>query len=194
MSKKALILLIICFCWIILTPTVLAISNISSESLIQHNSLQVILNSDSPVVISDETPDYAPVSDTVTVSGSTYDVIYLDNTSTDGNGIADADGNVHVLFSLNDDRPFFFAINHFDGENSKLKLIITIDGVTKQYTSNISSYVTHYIGYSEKDFSLPYLISKEDWIQSASEISVEIYNYNGHVPDNVTVSILFVDP
>ena len=184
----------VCVCWITLTPTAFAISNITSESLIQHNSLQVILNSGSPVVISDETPDYAPVSDTVTVSGNTYDVIYLDNTSTEGNGVADADGNVNVSFSLNDDRPFFFAIEHFNGENSKLRILVTIDGVTKQYSSNISGHVVHYIGYSEKDFSLSALIAKEAWIQSASEISVEIYNYNGHVPANVTVSVLFVDP
>ena len=194
MNKKTLILLMVCVCWITLTPTAFAISNITSESLIQHNSLQVILNSGSPVVISDETPDYAPISDTVTYSGNTYDVIYLDNTSTEGNGVADADGNVNVSFSLNDDRPFFFAIEHFNGENSKLRIIVTIDGVTKQYSSNISGHVIHYIGYSEKDFSLSAMIAKEAWIQSASEISVEIYNYNGHVPDNVTVFILFVDP
>lgn len=194
MKANIVILTILGILAVLMTPTAFAFVDISSESLVSHNTLTVTINSSAPVTISDETPNYAPISDTVTVSGNTYDVIYLDNTNREGNGVADADGNVNVSFSLNDDRPFFFAINHFNGENSKLRIIITIDGVTKQYSSNISGYVTHYIGYSEKDFSLSYLINKEDWIQSASEISVEIYNYNGHVPDNVTVSILFVDP
>lgn len=173
-------------------PSAYALST-HSNITISGNTLTYCILSDNPVVISDETPGYTPETGTVTIKGETYDTINIVNEdNTDTGGIADSEGNVNVHFTMNDDRPFFFAINHFDGENSKLRIIITIDGVTRQYTSNISGYVTHYIGYSEKDFSLAYLISKEDWIQSTSEISVEIYNYNGHVPDNVTLSILFV--
>lgn len=194
MDRKIWLVLTVCIVGIILTPSVFAVSNITSESIISHNSLQIVLKSDSPVTISDETPGYTPVSGTATIQGSTYNTVYITNTDTDGYGIADADGNVDVTFSLNDEKPFFFAIEHFNGENSKLRIIVTIDGVTRQYSSNISGHVIHYIGYTTKDFSLPAMINKGDWIQSTSEINVEIYNYNGHVPDNVTVRILFVEP
>lgn len=176
-----------------IVPTAYATHSICSESQIYGNILTTIIKSASPVVIDDTTPDYTPQEDTIVASGEEYNCINIVNTETEGDGIADADGNVDVHFTMNDPRPFFFAITHFNGENSKLRIVITIDGVTKQYTSNITGHVTHYIGYTEKDFSLPYLISKEDWIESASEISVSIRNYAGHVPENVTFSILFVE-
>ena len=168
-------------------------TGLTSEITVGHNILSVIFNSDSPVTISGDTPDYVPTESNLTVSGQTYDTIMIVNTETEGDGIADADGNVDVQFTLNENRPFCFAIHHFNGENSKLKIDVTIDGVTKHYTSNISGNVIHYIGKDSKYFSLPTLIRTEDWISSASEIGVSIYNYNGHVPNNVTLSIVFIE-
>ena len=173
-------------------PTAYAIAH-SSNIVISGNSLTYRIISDNPVTISDETPGYIPEKDTFTVRGNTYDSINIVNEDNiDTGGIADEDGNVNVEFTMNDERPFCFVIHHINGENSKLRILVTIDGVTKQYSSNISSYVYHYIGKENKYFSLPTLINNEDWIVSASEINVSIYNYNGHVPNNVTLSVLFV--
>lgn len=190
MSKLTVIGIVLMM--IVTIPTAYAIAH-SSDIVISGNSFTYRIISDNPVTISDETPGYTPETDTLTLGGETYDTIKIvneDNTET--GGIADADGNVNVEFTMNDERPFFFVIHHINGENSKLRIIVTIDGVTKQYTSNISSNVYHFIGKEYKDFSLKPLIEKEDWISSASEISVSIYNYNGHVPNNVTLSVLFV--
>ena len=174
-------------------PTAYATHSICSESQIYGNILTTIIKSATPVVIDDTTPDYTPQEDTIVASGEEYDCIKIVNTETEGDGIAGADGNVDVHFTMNDSRPFFFAIHHFNGENSKLRIVITIDGVTTQYTSNISGQVIHYIGHGGKVFSLPTLINNEAWFESASEVTVNITNYSGHVPDNVTLSILFVD-
>lgn len=173
-------------------PTAYAIVHHSDVS-ISGNSFTYRIISDNPVTISDETPGYIPEKDTFTVRGNTYDSIKIVNEdNTDTGGIADEDGNVNVQFTMNDERPFCFVIHHINGENSKLRILVTIDGVTKQYSSNISLDVYHYIGREDKYFSLPTLIRNEDWISSASEINVSIYNYNGHVPNNVTLSVLFV--
>lgn len=178
---------------ICMTPTAFATSGITSESLVTHNSLILSIIPYSPVTISDNTPDYEPVQDTVTVGQTEYDGILIVNTETEGNGIADADGNVDVQFTMNNDRPFCIAINHFNGENSKLKIDVTIDGHTKHYTSNISGHVTHYIGREGKYFSLATLKNNEDWIQTTSTIDVVITNYAGHVPNTVTLEVLFLD-
>lgn len=173
-------------------PSAYAIST-HSDITISGNTLTYRIISDIPVIISDETPGYTPETDTLTIGGETYNIIKIVNEdNTDTGGIADSEGNVNVHFTMNDERPFFFVIHHINGENSKLRIIVTIDGVTKQYTSNITSNVYHFIGKEYKDFSLPPLIKKEDWISSTSEISVNITNYSGHVPDNVTLSVLFV--
>ena len=173
-------------------PSAYALST-HSDITISGNILTYRILSDDPIIISDETPGYTPETDTLTIKGVTYDTINIVNEdNTDTGGIADSEGNVDVHFTMNDDRPFCFVIHHIDGENSKLRIVVTIDGQTKQYTSNISGSVYHYIGKDNKYFSLPTLISNEDWISSTSEISVNITNYSGHVPDNVTFSVLFV--
>lgn len=173
-------------------PSAYALST-HSDITISGNTLTYRIISDIPVIISDETPGYTPETDTLTIRGETYDTIKIVNEdNADTGGIADSEGNVDVHFTMNDDRPFCFVIHHINGENSKLRIVVTIDGHTKQYTSNISSDVYHYIGKDEKYFTLSTLINNEDWISSTSEISVNITNYSGHVPDNVTLSVLFV--
>lgn len=173
-------------------PTAYAIVHHADVS-ISGNSFTYRIISDNPVTISDETPGYTPEKETMTIAGVEYDTIKIVNEdNADTGGIADEDGNVNVQFTMNDDRPFCFVIHHIDGENSKLRILVTIDGVTKQYSSNITFDVYHYIGKEDKYFSFSTLIRNEDWISSASEISVSIYNYNGHVPNNVTLAVLFV--
>lgn len=193
MKANVIILTIFGILVVLTTPTAFAFADISSESLVNHNILTITINSSAPVTISDETPNYEPILDTVTVGQTEYEGILIVNTETEGNGIADADGNVNVQFTMNNDRPFCIAINHFNGENSKLKIDVTIDGNTKHYTSNISGYVTHYLGREGKYFSLATLRDNEDWIQTTSPIGVEITNYAGHVPDTVTLEVLFLD-
>lgn len=170
-----------------------ASSNFITECIIGGNPINITVHYGSPVVISDETPDYDTEDSTLTIRGTTYDTILIVNSETEGDGIADEDGNVDVQFTMNDSRPFCFAIEHINGENSKLRITVTIDGVTKQYTSNISGNVIHYIGQNGKYFSLPELINGEDWISSANTIEITIVNYNGHVPSNVRFNILFLE-
>lgn len=170
-----------------------ASSNFVTECIINGNPINVTVNYGSPVIISDETPDYDATESTITIKGETYDTILIANSETEGDGIADEDGNVDVQFTMYDSRPFCFAIHHFNGENSKLRITVTIDGVTKQYTSNISGNVIHYIGQDNKYFTLANLVNNEDWISSANTIEISIVNYNGHVPDNVTFNIVFLE-
>lgn len=193
MKANVIILTIFGILVVLTTPTAFAFADISSESLVNHNILTITINSSAPVTISDDTPDYEPIQDTIRIGQTEYDGIRIINTETEGNGIADADGNVNVQFTMNNDRPFCIAIHHVDGENSKLKIDVTIDGVTKHYTSNISGMVIQYLGHDNKYFSLATLRNNEDWIQTTSPIAVEITNYAGHVPDTVTLEILFLD-
>ena len=193
MKANTMILTAIGVILICMTPTAFATSGINSESLVNHNILILSIIPYSPVIISDDTPDYEPIQDTITIGQTDYEGIRIVNTENEGNGIADADGNVDVSFTMDNDRPFCIAIHHIDGENSKLKIDITIDGVTKHYTSNISGQIIQYLGHDNKYFSLNTLRNNEDWIQTTSLITVEITNYAGHVPDNVTLSILFLD-
>lgn len=191
--RKCLIIGIVAVIGLLTVPNAYAMTGLSSEIAVGHNILSVIFNSGSPITISDDTPDYAPTESNLTASGQTYDTIMIVNTETEGDGIADADGNVDVQFTLNENRPFCFAIHHFNGENSKLAIDVTIDGVTKHYTSNISGNVIHYIGKDSKYFSINTLKNNEDWLQTTSEITVTITNYAGHVPANVTLSIVFIE-
>ena len=192
MRKIALfgVLLVLCST---LVPYAYASHPIYSESHIHGNILTTIILSDAPVTISDDTPDYEPISETISIGTTEYDCIRIVNTETDGNGIADSEGNVSVQFTINNNRPFCFAIHHLDGENSKLKIDVSIDNETKHYTSNLSGSIIQYIGKDNKYFSLNTLKSNEDWILTSSEISVDIRNYAGHVPESVTLEILFLD-
>ena len=174
-------------------PTAYAIAH-SSDIVISGNSFTYRILSDNPVTISDETPGYTPEKETMTIAGVEYDIIKIVNEDNiDTGGIADEDGNVNVKFTLNDDSPFCFAIHHISGENSKLRIVVTIDGHTKQYTSNLTGYIVQFIGKENKYYSnVNGLLANEDWIQSTSEISISITNYAGNVPDNVTLSVVFL--
>lgn len=174
-------------------PTAYAIDHHSDVS-ISGNSFIYRIVSSNPVTISDETPGYTPEKETMTIAGVEYDTIKIVNEdNTDTGGIADEDGNVNVKFTLNDDSPFCFAIHHVDGESSRLAMTVTIDGQTRTYTSWLSGYIVQFIGKDDRYFSnVNRLIANEDWIQSTSEISISITNYAGHVPDNVTLSVVFL--
>lgn len=168
-----------------------SLPQISSVTDIRENTISVIFQSSVPVSIDPSTPDYDVSEGSVTYSGNSYEAVTITNTENANGGIADSDGNVNVTLDLNDSRPFAFEIHHINGENSKLRFVVTIDGETHQYTSNISGNVIHYIGANDKYFGINALVRADDWMQSDSAVNVQIYNYNGHVPDNVTLKIVF---
>lgn len=166
-------------------------SPLSAITFVNGNTISVNYYSAVPVVIDPTTPDYEAEEDTVTYSGVTYNAVNIANDDNPNGAVADTDGNVNVTLDLNDNRPFCFEIHHINGENSKLRIIVTIGDETTQYTSNISGNVHHYIGATDKYFGMNAMVASDDWIQSDSPVNVQIYNYNGHVPDNVTLKIVF---
>lgn len=173
-----------------------ASSNVTSQTEIIHNAITVIYHSSNPVVIDPTTPDYEVEDDTVTYGNNDYNATFISNSDNENGGIANEDGNVDVSLALNDSRPFCFEIHHINGENSKLRMVVTIDGVTKQYTSNISGNVRHYIGATDKYFGINSFLRANggdgDWMVSTTgAVSIQITNYNGHVPDNVTFAIIY---
>ena len=128
----------------------------------------------------------------MTYKGNDYSAVSVSNSDNDNGGIADSNGNVDVTMTLNDNRPFCFEIHHINGENSKLRMVVTIDGNTKQYTSNISGNVKQYIGANAKYFGMGDFLNADDWMESSSGVvSIVITNYSGHVPDNVTFKVVF---
>ena len=168
-----------------------ASSSISSTTSIHGNTITVTYYSSSPVDIDPSTPDYEATEDTVTYGGIEYNAVNIANDDNPNGAVADSDGNVDVTLCLNDDRPFCFEIHHINGENSKLRIVMTIGETVKQYTSNISGNVYHYIGATGKYFGMTAMKNSNDWIQSDQPVNIQIYNYNGHVPDNVTLKIVF---
>ncbi len=156
------------------------------------DSITLTYSSSVPVVVDPTTPDYDVGEDTVTYSGVDYDAVGVSNTDNTGGGIADPDGNVNVSLNMIDNRPFCFEIHHVSGENSKLRMVVTIDGVSHTYTSNISGNVMHYIGATDKYFGIKAFLKADDWMTSTTGVvSIVITNYSGHVPDNVTFRIIF---
>lgn len=184
----------VCLCVVLLMIPVMyanATVPVTSTTNIHGNTISVTYHSSMPVVIDPSTPDYEAEEDTVTYSGVTYNAINIANDDNPNGAVADASGNVDVTLDMNDSRPFCFEIHHISGENSKLRIIVTINGETVQYTSNISGNVHHYIGATGKYFGMNAMVASNDWMQSNSSVNVQIYNYNGHVPDNVTLKIIF---
>lgn len=173
-------------------PTAYAITH-SSEVTIAGNSFIYRIISSNPVTISDETPGYEPVNSTVTVNGTEYETIQIVNETNDKGGIADSTGHVNVKLTLNDDKPFCIAIHKDNGLLSSMTVTVTINGNTRQYSSDIILFsYTQYIGTSKLYTNLSELIEKNDTIQSDSEITIRITDNFGYVPDNVTASVLFV--
>lgn len=172
-------------------PLSSALLNLASETTIRGNTITVTYVAGTPVSIDPSTPDYDASEGTVTYGGVTYGAVNIANDDNPNGAVADADGNVDVTLALNDTRPFCFEIHHINGENSKLRIIVTIDGNTTQYTSNISGNVYHYIGATGKYFGMTAMRNSNDWIQSDTPVNIQIYNYNGHVPNNVTLKIVF---
>lgn len=168
-----------------------ALPSLTSVTTIGGNTISVVYLTSNPVTIDPSTPDYNASEGTVTYGGNTYESVGIINSHNGNGGVADPDGNVNVTLDLNDDRPFTIEIRHFNGENSKLRFIVTTNGETVQYTSNISGNVIHYIGSRDKYFGINALVRADDWLQSDDTVNIQIYNYNGHVPDNVTLRIVF---
>lgn len=189
--RKGLAACLILTALLFIPATFVSALPISSVTTIDGNTISVTFYNSVPVVIDPSTPDYEAEADTVTYNGVTYNAINIANDDNANGAVADADGNVDVTFDLNDDRPFCFEIHHINGENSKLRIIVTINGKSTQYTSNISSNVHHYIGATDKYFGMAAMVASDDWMQSDTPVNVQIYNYNGHVPDNVTLKIVF---
>lgn len=193
MNQKRTVAIILCVVALMLVPASVssAFSNLNTVTSIHGNTITVTCYPAVPVVIDPTTPDYEAEEDTVTYSGITYNAVNIANDDNPNGAVADTDGNVNVTLDLNDNRPFCFEIHHINGENSKLRIIMTIGDETTQYTSNISGNVHHYIGATGKYFGMNAMVASDDWIQSDSPVNVQIYNYNGHVPDNVTLKIVF---
>lgn len=177
---------------VLLTPYAMGFNEVISESNIDHNTILVRIMNNNPVEISPTTPNYTPIPSNQTVSGETYDTILISNNETEGNGIADANGEVNVEFTLDDPRPFCIVVRHIDGSNSKLKISVTIDGVKYDYTSVLSGNIIQYIGLTDKYFQLSRLKNDDNWITSTNPIQVSIHNFTGaEVPESVTLSLLF---
>lgn len=173
-----------------------ASSPVHSSLEIHGNTITVIYNSSSPVEIDPTTPDYVADDETISYGGNDYDATVISNSDNENGGIANENGDVDVSLTLNDPRPFCFEIHHINGENSKLRMVVTVDGITKQYTSNISGNVRHYIGATDKYFGINSFLRANDnagdWMVSTTgSVSIQITNYNGHVPDNVTFAIIY---
>lgn len=174
-----------------IVPSAYALST-HSDIIISGNTLTFRIVTDNPVTISDETPGYEPVNGTVTVDGEEHDTINIVNSENDQGGIADDTGHVNVTFTLNDDRPFCIAIHKDNGLWSSMTVTVTINGVTKQYSSNLAIIsITQYIGNNDRYFNLTSLSDNDDWISSDSEITIRITDNFGYVPENVTASVLF---
>lgn len=193
MNQKRTVAIILCVVALMLVPASIssALPHLNAVTSIHGNTITVTYHSAVPVVIDPTTPDYEAEEDTVTYSGVTYNAVNIANDENPNGAVADADGNVDVTVNLNDKRPFCFEIHHINGENSKLRIIMTIGEETTQYTSNISGNVHHYIGATGKYFGMNAMVASNDWIQSDTPVNIQIYNYNGHVPDNVTLKIVF---
>lgn len=189
--RKVLAVCVLLTALLLIPVTIVSALPITSVTTIDGNTITVTYQSSVPISIDPSTPDYDVSEGTVTYGGNTYDAVGIINDYNGNGGIADPEGNVNVTLDLNDARPFAIEIHHVNGENSKLRFIVTIDGTTHQYTSNISGNVRHYIGYEDKYFGISNLVSADDWIQSDNTVNIQIYNYNGHVPDNVTLKIVF---
>lgn len=174
-----------------LIPSAYALST-HSDITISGNILTYRILSASPVTISDATPGYEPVNGTVTVDGEEHETINIVNSENGKGGIADDTGHVNVTFTLNDDRPFCITIHNSSSNWSSLRIFVTINGVTKQYSSNLAIIsLTQYIGTSDWYFNLSQLSNKNDWISADSEITIRITDNFGYVPENVTASVLF---
>lgn len=173
-------------------PSAYALST-HSDITISGNTLTFRIVSDNPVTISDETPGYEPVNGTVTVDGvGEFETISIVNSENGKGGIADDTGHVNVTFTLNDDRPFCIAITKDNGLISSMTVTVTINGVTKQYSSNLAIIsITQYIGNNGRYFDFSSLSDNNDWISSDSEITIRITDNFGYVPENVTASVLF---
>lgn len=189
--RKVLVVCVLLTALLLIPVTIVSALPITSVTTIDGNTITVTYQSSVPISIDPSTPDYDVSEGTVTYGGNTYDAVGIINDYNGNGGIADPEGNVNVTLDLYDARPFAIEIHHVNGENSKLRFIVTIDGTTHQYTSNISGNVRHYIGYEGKYFGISNLVNADDWIQSDSTVNIQIYNYNGHVPDNVTLKIVF---
>lgn len=175
-----------------LIPSAYALST-HSDITISGNTLTFRIITDNPITISDETPGYEPVNGTVTVDGEEHETINIVNSENEQGGIADDSGHVNVTFTLNDDRPFCIAIHKDNGLWSSMTVTVTINGVARQYSSDIFLFsYTQYIGTADVYTSLSKLIEKNDTIQSDSEITIHIVDNHGYVPENVTTSVLFV--
>lgn len=173
-------------------PTAYAIAH-SSDIVISGNSFTYRIISSNPVSISDETPGYEPVNSTVTINGNEYSTIQIVNSNNDEGGIADATGHVNVKLTLNDDRPFCLAVYKGNGLLSSMNMEVTINGTTHNYNSNMVLFTyTQYIGLNRLYYDLSELTGNNDTIQSDSEITIRITDNIGYVPENVTVSVLFV--
>ena len=173
-------------------PSAYALST-HSDITISGNILTYRILADNPVTISDETPGYEPVNGTVTVDGEEYETINIVNSENEQGGIADDTGHVNVTFTLNDDRPFCIAIHKDNGLWSSMTVTVTINGTTRQYSSDIFLFsYTQYIGTADLYTNLSRLIEQNDTIQSDSEITIHIVDNHGYVPENVTASVLFV--
>lgn len=189
--RKGLAACLILTALLFIPATFVSALPLSSVTTMNGNTISVTYYNSIPVTIDPSTPDYDVSEETVTYGGNTYDAVGIINDYNGNGGIADPEGNVNVTLDLNDARPFAIEIYHVNGENSKLRFIVTIDGITHQYTSNISRNVRHYIGYEDKYFGINALVAADDWIQSDNTVNIQIYNYNGHVPNNVTLKIVF---
>ena len=189
--RKGIVACVLLTALLLIPVTIVSALPITSVTTIDGNTISVTYYNSAPIVIDPSTPDYEAEEDTVTYSGVTYNAVNIASDDNPNGAVADADGNVDVTFDLNDDRPFCFEIHHISGENSKLRIIVTINSETVQYTSNISGNVHHYIGATGKYFGMNAMVASDDWMQSNTPVNVQIYNYNGHVPDNVTLKIVF---
>lgn len=190
--RKGIVACVLLTALLLIPVTFVSALPITSVTTIDGNTISVTYYNSAPVVIDPATPDYEAEEDTVTYSGVTYNAVNIASDDNPNNAVADANGNVDVTVNLNDARPFCFEIHHINGENSKLHIILTVDGVViRDETSNISGNVHHYIGANGKYFGMNAMVSSNDWIQSDAPVNIQIYNYNGHVPDNVTLKIIF---
>ena len=171
--------------------------NVCMGAFDSSETIAVTYSSSVPVSIDPSTPGYEAEEDTVTYGGNSYSAVEVSNSNNPNGGVANSEGNVNVSFTLNSSKPFCFEIHHVNGENSKLRMIVTIDGVvTRDVTSNISGNVRHYIGATGKYFGITEFLNSNnktgDWMVSATgSVSIAITNYDGHVPTNVTFKIIF---
>lgn len=191
------------FLTILMTVPVTLVSALpimTSETEIRGNTISVTYVTSSPVTIDPSTPDYDVSDGSVTWGGNVYETIEISNSENADNGIADPNGEVHVILDLNDSRPFCFDIHHTAGTSTPSNLVVkvTIDGVERTYGSagyiSMGSNNAHrFLGetLNSRYFSINELIRDDDWIVADGTITVEITDRNGSVPSSTTFCILF---